>query len=88
MTPETAHKKAIKEYLTLKGYFHFPLMAGLGAYPGAPDLIAIKGERVYAIEVKAPGGRQSEKQKRFQALWTQAGGRYIVGGVDTVMEHL
>lgn len=88
VTPESAEKKAIKEYLTLKGYFHFALMAGLGAYPGAPDIIAIKHDRSYAIEVKAPGGRQSEKQKQFQSRWVQAGGTYILGGIDEVMKKL
>ena len=85
MTPETAEKQAIKDYLRIKGVFFYHNLAGLGCYPGLADITAIKDGEVYQIEVKAPGGRQSAKQKEFQEKWEDAGGHYIVGGIDEVM---
>jgi len=45
-------KKQVKQYLSLKGYFHFHIMQGLGAYRGIPDIIAIKNNRVLFLEIK------------------------------------
>jgi hypothetical protein len=92
-TPETREKQAIKEYLSLRGYFHFPITQGLGAYRGIPDRIAVKNGKVYAVEIKAVGksgkrSPQSEHQKIFQADWERAGGVYILGGIDEVMKNL
>lgn len=84
-TPETAEKQAIKQYLDLKNYFHFPLLQGLASFKGLPDRIAIRGGKVYAIEVKTGRGKQSQHQKDFQLLWESAGGIYIIGGIDSIM---
>ena len=87
MTEETQIKKQIKDYLQLKGYFHFHLLQGLGCFHGMPDLMATKKDGVvYAIEVKTPKGRQSERQKLFEFHWTACGNIYIMGGLDEVME--
>lgn len=87
-TLETSEKKAIKDYLRLKGAFVFHNLAGLGVYPGIPDLTAILKGQVYMIEVKAPGckHKQSANQKRFQEDWEAAGGIYILGDIDEVMK--
>lgn len=87
MTQENYQKKAIKEYLDALGVFHFYLLQGLGAYKGAPDMIACRKGEVFAIEVKDPiKGRQSDYQKEFQRDWEAHGGNYIIGGIDAVME--
>ena len=71
-------KNQVKDYLDIKGYFHFPLTAGMGSYPGLPDRIAIKNGRVLFIEVKCPGGKQSVNQMAFQNdIWVK-GGQYIL----------
>jgi hypothetical protein len=88
MTPETAEKRAIKDYLTFKGIFHYHNLAGLGCYPGIADITAIKNGIVYQIEVKASKGRQSELQGQFQASWEAAGGVYILGGIDDVIKKI
>jgi hypothetical protein len=85
-TPETLIKKQIKDYLSHKGYFHFPIMQGLGAQKGIPDIFAIKNGKVYAIEVKTPKGRQSQWQIMFQFNWEAEKGLYIIGGLDDVMK--
>jgi len=71
-------KRQVKDYLTLKGYFHFPILQGLGAYKGIPDIIAIKNNRVLFLEIKRPGGKQSDYQKQFQANIEGQGGEYYV----------
>ena len=86
MTGETAEKKAIKQYLGYKGVFCYHNLAGLGCYPGLADLTCIFKGKVYQIEVKVGKNKQSENQKIFQRDWEQAGGYYILGGLDEVMK--
>lgn len=84
MTPETAEKREIKDYLNAKGIFFYHNLAGLGAYKGVADLTAIRDGVCYQIEVKVGKGRQSEWQKVFQNDWDTNGGVYICGDCDEV----
>lgn len=92
-TPETEQKGMIKQWLSLRGFFNFPILQGLGAHRGIPDIIAAKKGKVFAIEVKAKGksgrmGGQSDHQKNFQRQWTEAGCMYICGDLDAVIAAL
>ncbi len=78
MTTETLIKQNIKRYLGIKGWFCFSILQGLGSAPGIPDLIACKGGKTLFLECKAPKGKQSEHQKRFQWNIEQSGCRYIL----------
>lgn len=50
-----------------------------GAPPGHPDLTGIlRGGRWFGIEVKTEDGKQSEQQKRFEAMATGLDGLYAV----------
>ena len=69
-------KRQVKDYLSIKKYYHFPILQGLGAKKGIPDIIAIKNNRVLFLEIKKPGGKQSEYQKQFQADIEGHGGEY------------
>jgi len=71
-------KSQIKDYLNIKGYFHFHLMAGMGSYIGAPDRIAVKNSKVWFIEVKSPTGTQKDTQLSFQNRLQSAGGTYVL----------
>jgi len=71
-------KKMVKDYLSIKRYYHFPILQGLGAKRGIPDIIAIKNNRVLFLECKRPGGKQSEYQKQFQADIEGHGGEYYI----------
>ena len=72
-------KKMVKDYLSIKQYYHFPILQGLGAKRGIPDIIAIKNNRVLFLECKRPGGgKQSEYQKQFQADIEGHGGEYYI----------
>ena len=80
-------KRQVKDYLSLKGYFHFHILQGLGAYRGIPDIIAIKNNRVLFLEIKRPGGKQSEHQKNFQAeIEGQGGEYYILKSLEDLVE--
>jgi len=85
---ESDIRRQIQDYLRWTGWFVYYNLQGLGSYPGLSDLVAIKGGQVVHIEVKVPGGRQSEKQKKFQEDLEAAGGEYILArGIEDV-EHL
>ena len=75
---ETDIKRMLKDYLDIKGWFNFHLMAGMGSYKGAPDMIAIKDGRVLFIEAKRQNGKQSEYQKDFQKVIELSGGEYVL----------
>jgi Holliday junction resolvase len=89
MTPETAEKKAIKDYLNLMGIFNFHVLQGLGCYPGIPDIIAVINGIMIGIEIKAKNkkgliGKQSDKQVCFQQALENSGGIYICGDFECV----
>ncbi|MCK4297762.1 MAG: hypothetical protein KAX28_14035 [Candidatus Marinimicrobia bacterium] len=71
-------KRQIKDYLSLKRYFHFHILQGLGAYKGIPDIIAIKNNRVLFLEIKRLTGKQSDYQKQFQVDIEGQGGEYYL----------
>lgn len=77
-TPETAIKKEIKDWLRLHQWFVFYLLAGIGAYTGASDLIAIKKGLVLFIEVKTKNGKMSPGQLKFRADIKNHGGHYVL----------
>ena len=80
-------KRAVKDYLSIRGYFHFHILQGLGAYKGIPDIIAIKNNRVLFLEIKRPKGKQSEHQKNFQLFIEGHGGEYyIVRSLDDLIK--
>ena len=72
-------KLQVKQYLSLKGWFHFHLMAGMGAYKGSPDRIAVKDGRVLFLEIKKPvGWKHSDNQKQFMKDIKEHNGEYYV----------
>lgn len=88
-TEETSHKRAIKDYLRMKGFFVYHNLAGLGQTKGIPDITAIKNGKVWQIEVKVgKKSKQSDNQKKFQKEWEKNGGNYLVGDIDEVMKKI
>ncbi len=86
ITPETAEKIAVKDYLDAMGWWHYPNTAGFGSKRGIPDRTACKKGVVVQIEIKAKGKKQTPGQVDFQADWEAAGGTYVCGGLDEVMK--
>lgn len=88
VTPETSLKTAAKDFLAFYRIWTFPLTAGLGSHPGAPDRMGIweKGKcphcggkvpQPMALEFKKPKGYLSEPQKAFRKDWEERGGLYV-----------
>jgi len=82
-------KRQVKNYLDVKGFFHFHILQGLGAFRGIPDMIAVKAGRVIFLEIKKPGGKLSEHQQRFKETMGGAGGEYyVVRSLEEIMKIL
>lgn len=82
-------KRQVKDYLSLKGYFHFYVLQGLGAAKGIPDIIAIKSNRVLFLEIKRPGGKQSDYQKQFQVdIEGQGGEYYLIKSLEDLIKAI
>jgi hypothetical protein len=85
--PERAIQIAIKKHLALYGIVvvHVPnegkrttiagrLIKQEGVLPGFPDLVLLApGGRVAFVEVKAPGGRLSDRQRECHAMLARLG---------------
>ena len=85
---ETDIRRQVQDYLRLMGWFVYYNLQGLGSYPGLSDLVAVKNGRVVHVEIKKPGGRQSERQKEFQRRLEAAGGEYVLAKRIEDVEHL
>jgi hypothetical protein len=76
---ETDIKHQVKDYLDLQGFFHFPIMQGLGSMPGLPDRIAIsKNGIVIFLEIKAGKNKQSDYQIKFEKEIKNHNGIYLL----------
>lgn len=78
MTPETIIKNQAKDWLDIKGYFHFHIAMSMGAYKGIPDRYAIKNGNAFWIEFKTPKGKLSIHQEMFKANLERQGGKYVI----------
>ena len=82
-------KAQIKDYLTIKGWFWFYNLQGLGSYDGIPDFIAIKNGRTIYLEAKKPGGKQSPGQIEFEWNIThQKGEYYLIRCIEDLIEAI
>jgi Holliday junction resolvase len=97
-------QRAILEYLTLKGIFHYRNNSGAFVFPqtattsrrffkagalGSPDIVCVVNGQYVGIEVKGTRGKQSDNQKEFQRRLEEAGGRYILAySLDDVVSAL
>src|SRR5262245_36095131 len=65
------------------------ILKGLGVVAGVPDVIAIHQGRVYALELKAEGGRATDKQLVTIAAMEAAGAFTCVAeGLDRALAVL
>jgi len=71
-------KRQVKDYLSIKGWYHFPILQGLGSFKGIPDRIAIKDGRTIYLEVKKPTRKQSPEQIEFEENITRQKGEYYL----------
>jgi Holliday junction resolvase len=87
MKPKTETKlvQAIRKRLEADGFRVIKLHGNAFQEPGLPDLFAIRGGRLLAIEVKLPGNVPTPIQRRKLADLEQAG---AVVGVATSIEDV
>jgi hypothetical protein len=65
------------------------IMKDLGVRAGVPDIIAIKGGRCYALELKAPGGDLTSVQRNTHSALAAAGVEVAVAaGIDAALAVL
>ena len=76
--PETAIRKATRDYLRLKGYFVITIQQGLGAHRGISDLIVTRSGKTSFVEIKTATGRLSDWQEKFESEIESHGGEYVV----------
>lgn len=97
---ESDIQRTILAYLTLRGIFHYKnstvgiYKQSTGSYIpsqsiGSPDIVCIIKGKYVGLEVKRPGGKQSEHQKEFQQNLERAGGTYILtSSLDDLISKL
>lgn len=103
--PEQAIQRAVFQHLESRpaaGVFAFhpanggwrskveaSILKGLGVVPGVPDVIAIRNGQIYALELKAKGGRTSPAQIACHLRLEAAGAIVATAtGVDAAVRQL
>lgn len=65
------------------------IMKGLGVTAGVPDVIAIRGGHAFGLELKADGGKPTEKQVAVMAEMQAAGATVaLAAGLDAALGQL
>jgi hypothetical protein len=103
--PEDQIQRAVIAHFAVRGapgvfVFHPPnggyrkpteaaILKGMGVHPGLPDVIAVKGGQVYAIELKTENGRPTSAQLQAIEELRAAGARVeICHGLDRALAQL
>ena len=103
--PEDAIQRAVAQHLNTRGvpglvWWHTPnggrrtrveaaIFKAMGVRSGVSDIIAVHNNRIYALELKAKGGRASENQLAFLADIDRAGAyTALVEGLDAALATL
>jgi hypothetical protein len=98
MTPAQHLTHAVRDYLALRGWVTFKCGAGMVksagrmvcfGTAGAPDLVAIRGDRYLLLEIKAGKDRMSAAQKAFKDSIEATGGVYhVIRSLDQIVEMM
>jgi hypothetical protein len=103
--PEQAIQRAVVEHLRVRGvkglvFFHVPnggqrsqhegaIFKSLGVLAGVSDLILVHEGKIFAMEIKAPGGRATESQMAFLSDIDAAGAfTAMPEGIDAALQTL
>ena len=92
--PEEIIHKAVVSHLAARAYpgafwWHTPnggkrhiaeavKFKAMGVHAGVPDILILKGGKLYALELKAPGGRLSPSQRLVAARMEDCGAELSV----------
>ena len=61
-----------------RGFVNAAALKAAGMTAGVPDLLILKGGKLYALELKAPGGRLSPSQRMVGARMEECGAEVSV----------
>lgn len=87
--PHAQLKKASIQYLTLLGWFVFPIEQGPFSYKGISDLHAARDGLGIWIEIKIGNDKQSEYQIQFQKDIEEHGGIYwLIYSIDELIAKI
>ena len=103
--PEDQVQKAVFQHIRQRGVpglvaWHTPnggkrkpieaaIFKGLGVRAGVSDVIAVHQSKVFALELKAPGGKPTEAQLEFLSDISRAGGHTAIAtGLDQALSVL
>jgi VRR-NUC domain len=65
------------------------ILKSMGARAGVPDVLIVKNGHLYALELKAPGGRVSNTQSETMLALSTAGATVAVAvGLDQALAQL
>lgn len=80
----------IKRYLEAMSWFVFHVhQQGYRCYKGISDYIAVKNGVVIFVEVKKPGGKQSDEQIKFEDnIISHKGLYFCVDSLDKLIRNL
>ncbi len=81
--------KDIRDYLKIRGIFHYKQWQGLGSLHGISDIIGILNGRYLAVEVKGLSKVPSDKQQDFLDRVNDEGGiGIVVHSVEELISEL
>jgi hypothetical protein len=103
--PEAAIQRAVFEHLRCRPApntfaWHTPngglrskveaaILKGLGVVAGVPDIVAVRGDQMYCLELKSAGGRLSPSQIAAHSLLASAGAQVAVAdNIDAALRQL
>jgi Holliday junction resolvase len=74
VTPQERHMQAaLEQELQLRGWRYFHASDARRSVPGFPDIIAVRGTRLFVAEIKTAKGRVSTEQRAWLDAFTLAG---------------
>jgi Holliday junction resolvase len=80
-------KKAVCDYLRLRGFMAFYIHQSMYSYNGISDVIAIKNGISFYIETKMPGKKQTDDQIQFQEDVEAKGAEYaLIHSLEEIVE--
>lgn len=77
VTPETALKKAVRDYAGYVGMRLWAIIGNLGQEPGIPDFLGLYKGQALAIECKVGRNKLTAHQENFKKEWIKHGGTFI-----------
>jgi len=70
-------RATVRDYLRWKGWLVFHNLQGVGCHKGLTDLVAVKMDRCFFLEIKTGRATLNEHQKEFKRQIEAHGGEHV-----------